>query len=103
MIIRYHHLMCIPRYTGKGYSEDFCENMEKIKNEIAESHYELTDKCDDICKHCPNNSGGICLDEDKVKRYDDKVKAALKNKQPLLPERICSDCKWFYICKDIEC
>ena len=30
--IRYHHLMCIPRYRGKGYSEAFCKSLEKIKN-----------------------------------------------------------------------
>ena len=29
--IRYHHLMCIPRYRGEGYSAEFCDNLQKIK------------------------------------------------------------------------
>lgn len=100
MKIRYHHLMCIPRYVGNGYSTEFCRNMERVKAAIEHNSYELTNGCDEICKCCPNNKDGICLDESKVKRYDEAVKDALKKEQPLLPERICSDCKWYYICKN---
>lgn len=94
--------MCIPRYVGEGYSKEFCENMAKIKAALAENNYELTDECDEICKCCPNNKGRRCLDEEKVNRYDKAVKDALKKEQPLQPERICSDCKWFYICKNLS-
>ena len=31
MNIRYHHLLCLPRFEGKGYSADFCKNMANVK------------------------------------------------------------------------
>ncbi|MDD7224175.1 MAG: DUF1284 domain-containing protein, partial [Lachnospiraceae bacterium] len=28
--LRPHHLLCTQGYSGKGYSDDFVENMDKI-------------------------------------------------------------------------
>lgn len=102
MKIRYHHLMCIPRYKGEGYSRDFCENLEKVKHNIKNNSFTLVDKCDDICLFCPNNINGRCADEDKVSRYDALVKEKLERGEVLSPESICSDCCWFDICKDMK-
>lgn len=41
--IRYHHLMCIPRYKGKGYSLEFCKNMERVKASLKNNNYILVD------------------------------------------------------------
>lgn len=90
--------MCIPRFENKGYSTDFCRNMQKIKELIKTEKYELTDKCDDICACCANSINGICKDEKKVARYDAAVKKALESGIKPLPENICTDCKWYYIC-----
>lgn len=66
--------------------------------------YTLVDTCDDICAVCPNNKGGVCVDEEKVKRYDNAVKKALADGKTPYPESICSDCHWYYICKEkTEC
>lgn len=97
--IRYHHLMCIPRYKGNGYSKDFCANLEKIKNEIENKNYILTDECDDICACCPNRKNSKCKSEQKVKAYDLAVKSALEKGKNPRPEEICSDCQWFNICR----
>lgn len=99
--IRYHHLLCIPRFTGKGYSEEFCSNLLKIKNKLKSRNYILTTECDDVCKCCPNNINGRCISEEKVSAYDEAVKSALENGKKPLPENICSDCEWYYICKDL--
>lgn len=99
--LRYHHLMCIPRYRGNGYSEEFCENLNRIKKELKNNHYTLVEECDDVCLSCPNNINGKCRDEEKVSRYDRMVKSALENNRAPLPKDICSDCSWFYICKNI--
>lgn len=98
--IRYHHLMCIPRYEGKGYSDAFCRNLEKVKAEIEKGDYILTDKCDEICKACPNKVLGTCITQKKVKRYDALVKAALEQGREPHPSDICTDCKWYDICKN---
>ena len=100
--IRYHHLMCIPRYRGKGYSEEFCKNLEKIKNSLKNDNYILVDTCDDLCVCCPNNIDGKCTDDNKVSKYDKLVIERLSQGKKLDPKEICSDCCWFSICKNIE-
>ncbi len=97
--IRYHHLMCIPRYRGEGYSAEFCDNLQKIKAGFRANDYELVDCCDDVCCFCPNNINGKCADEEKVALYDMRVKEKLERNEALLPEEICSDCCWFDLCK----
>lgn len=101
MKIRYHHLMCIPRFRGEGYSESFCENMQKLKALINTESYELVENCDDVCAYCPNNIGGICKDSDKVRQYDHKVKTAIEQGKTPEPKDICSDCKWYCICSKL--
>ena len=101
MKIRYHHLLCIPRFQGKGYSKEFCENLDKIKSSFSSESIELVSSCDDICGLCPNNMNGVCKNESKVMKYDAAVKNALKNGVKPNPEMICSDCEWFYICKEL--
>ena len=96
--IRYHHLMCIPRFRGEGYSAAFCRNMAEIQERIKHEHYELVDTADDICRYCPNLTDGICADEEKVNRYDGAVRKALDAGIDFTPHIICPDCKWFSIC-----
>ncbi len=103
MNIRYHHLMCIPRFKGKGYNEKFCVNMKKVQDYInGGGKFNFIEHCDDICAHCPNMAGEICKDEEQVKRYDALVKSAVENGETPLPENICKDCQWYSICKDIN-
>lgn len=94
--------MCIPRYQGNGYSEEFCKNLARVKQSIKNNTYILVEECDDICTACPNNNNGICADEEKVSKYDSLVKSALEQNKTPLPQSICSDCQWFYICKNID-
>lgn len=101
MRIRYHHLMCIPSFKGEGYSKKFCENLAKIKEAFESGDYSLVDGCDDVCKACPNNICGRCIDERKVSRYDALVKEAIDKNEAFSPKDICTDCKWYYICKEI--
>lgn len=100
--IRYHHLMCIPRYKGEGYSKEFCNNLAKVKSNIHADNYTLVDTCDDVCLFCPNNENGVCLDEKKVGGYDALVKEKLARGEALLPREICSDCCWFNLCDEIK-
>lgn len=100
--IRYHHLMCIPRYKGDGYSKEFCDNLAKVKASINADNYTLVDCCDDICLFCPNNKNGVCADEKKVSRYDALVKEKLAEGKEILTEEICSDCCWFDICREMK-
>jgi hypothetical protein len=45
---------------------------------------------------------GKCEEEEKVKSYDKKVKELISLGKKPTPKEVCSDCKWYYICKNIE-
>ena len=78
----------------------------------------LTDKCDVICRKCPDNINGMCLNEEKVSAIDrrcldelsldfgddiswnDLKKLAFENIincQKL--KEVCRDCQCNYLCK----
>ena len=102
MKLRYHHLMCIPRFKGEGYSKAFCDNLDNIKKSFENGDAQLVLECDDVCRCCPNNIGGVCCDEEKVIRYDRLVKECLEKGEKPQPQDICSDCRWYKICRYIE-
>lgn len=102
MKIRYHHLLCIPRFEGKGYSDDFCRKLAEISKDFNRAEYELVESCDDLCEVCPNNINGVCRDSEKVDRYDKAVRKSVEAGIIPLPHEICSDCSWYYICKNKE-
>lgn len=92
--IRPHHLNCMPRFAGKGYSKEFCENMQKIKARFhGGEEYVLVYEADDICSSCPNLVNGICRDEKKVAVFD-----RLSVSENRI-DKICADCQWYAICK----
>src|SRR5574344_2151191 len=75
--LRPHHLLCTQGYSGKGYSDDFVENMDKIvdylrNNEDAKIMLKFGD--DDLCSRCPNmDDKKLCRTEEKVRRFDEKT------------------------------
>ena len=90
MKLRVHHLFCSALYIGKGYSEDFCKNMNSIVRKLwAENlhedilhngHKEDDGKveliiCPDcICQECPNlTETGCSLDDNNVVSKDEKL------------------------------
>lgn len=118
-LIRPHHLLCTRFFKGRGYSDEFCNNMSKIIKGLKNAQIVLTASADCICKICPNNDCGSCKSIEKVKIYDDSVlklcsltadeeysyeqlynsvtnNIILKNKLHC----ICSDCEWYGICSE---
>lgn len=117
-LLRFHHLLCLPLFEGKGYSGDFSANMARIK-ERAESFEEVIEFIcgfDSICGDCPNKSEkGCLLNEDSTENIEDKDRyimellgvesgfaASYKNALSLALERIdgeefekiCGNCRW---------
>lgn len=111
--LRPHHGLCINFFEGKGYSQEFTENMtsviELLNSENPET--ELTTNHDIICCCCP------CTDcHDKALSYDLKVMEICgvsenirwKDFRKKVHEKIistgrlkevCGNCQWFYICE----
>lgn len=123
--IRPHHGMCFSFFRGKGYSGEFTENMQNLKEKLEENpEVILFCGADDVCARCPNNQAGRCINtdtglpSDKAETYDLQVLACLGlsegtqmrwedfaasvEKNILVPgkrEEICGDCQWNALCR----
>lgn len=118
--LRPHHGMCLAYFEGKGYSNDFTVNMQRML-EIFEkgTDVEMTVAGDEICKACPNLQDGSCLSADLVESYDRRVlkECGLQEKDNLTfrefvdkvqknilqsgkREEICGNCQWNEICSN---
>ena len=116
--LRPHHLLCTQGYSGKGYSDNFVENMTTITKRLQSNENVIIDivfSTDDICKYCPKMVGvDLCEDNDKVKRFDKKVidYFGIKEKSYIYKEiikiinsqmtismmnDICFECSWYAI------
>ena len=82
MRLRVHHLLCSALYAGKGYSEEFCENMQKVVRRLwgepgrkgIEEELKLIAEPDEICTACPNLSDNGCeLDDNRVVSKDEAL------------------------------
>jgi hypothetical protein len=121
MNLRGHHLLCIQRFRGRGYSPAFTANMAEIIAHLG-SHPDmsvrLTTSTDDICLSCPHLRDGACRDGSE----DAELKRAAQDRQTLevlglAPEaelpwaevlrrvgvaevegdprsKVCGDCQW---------
>ena len=107
--------MCMKRFVGRGYSEEFVSNMRRVISALkAGETFVLTDKADNICRACPYNTDGICRETDKVKRYDNAIKNVLNLeygkeykyndlcKTDISIKEICGDCEWAKLCEKIN-
>ena len=117
--LRAHHGLCLSFFKGFGYSDDFTENMYNVKRMLNSNPLiSITDEADIICVSCPNNKGGICISDTKVKEYDRKVmKFCNISKNEVLQFcdfektvynnilqkgkrcEICNNCEWDKICR----
>lgn len=119
LLLRFHHLLCLPLFEGKGYSDSFSLNMARIKEKAEGTDEELRFICDfdSICEGCPNKGEGDCLlNEEGKEKIGDKdryianllelktgfsagYKAALKIMTDKLDkkefEKICGECRWY--------
>ena len=124
MKIRPHHLLCIQKFTGHGYSQDFTAHMKSIVSELKENpntRITLVQSCDDICRMCPNHVNGVCTSLEKVAfmdsavlhicdfAYGDQVSwitAGGKAREQIFKtaefDHICACCQWFALCRSTE-
>ncbi|MCQ2417739.1 MAG: DUF1284 domain-containing protein [Oscillospiraceae bacterium] len=124
MNLRPHHLLCIQKYQGYGYSPAFTEHMNHITNLLKrtpETSVQLVSKCDDICTACPNCKARRCTEAQKTASLDQAVMTAChlayhqvyswKTLSQTADEmifqteqfqKICTCCEWYSLCKERE-
>lgn len=113
--LRPHHLLCFQGYIGKGYSEEFVENMNRIMEELSRENsiIKLVFSTDDICSRCPNKLWeNNCEDNKKIEemdrkvieyfkldektyKYDEIINSIYKIIDDGIMEDICSSCSWY--------
>lgn len=118
--IRPHHGLCIHFFRGKGYSQEFVENMTNVVKKLEENPtIHLVSGADVICGSCPNLSAEhLCSSLDKVANYDEKVlelcglsgnsslsweEFATSVREHILEKglrtQVCGHCQWTDICQ----
>ena len=126
MKLRPHHLLCTQGYSGKGYSIEFVEHMNKIVAQLRDANpteIEITFGTDDICVACPHKvEEDLCDSQEKVNLFDQKVieffnlqptkyiyqdliKEIDENMTEEMMDIICGVCSWYSIsaCKRNVC
>lgn len=120
MRLRPHHLLCLQKYTGHGYSEEFVCRMDIVTDRLKNNPdilMELVEGRDMLCEACPNMSGSVCSSNEKVLSIDKNVLMACElaygvtdswDKLSKLAEGIvldtaqfeiiCGDCQWYDMC-----
>lgn len=116
--IRAHHGLCIRFFQSEGYSDDFTKNMTTVIEKLQDNPLvTIVKSIDVICAKCPRNHHNLCLDSDKVCRYDkmvlnfcnlqENVDLRWYDYQKMITEEImekgkfsiiCNDCHWRSIC-----
>lgn len=73
--LRPHHGLCIQFFQGKGYSQEFVENMQEIVSTLQKNPtIQLVSGADSVCRCCPNRVGvSDCNSQEKVTAYDNAV------------------------------
>ena len=124
MLLRPHHLLCMQKFTGHGYSPAFTAHLRGLLqnlNQHPEAEITLICGCDDLCTACPHNQNGICVSAEKVSALDAGVlqAAALSERicgtwsaltetarsRILLTDAfhsICACCEWYPLCRQTE-
>jgi hypothetical protein len=120
--LRPHHGMCIPFFSGHGYSGEFVESLSRIRERLDSSPEQkvvLWNGTDRVCAACPENQNGVCRSAEKVSSYDkkclqacgltfgevlswDRFRSLVKQRillQPSVRTGICSDCLWNSLCR----
>ncbi|MBR5371292.1 MAG: DUF1284 domain-containing protein [Oscillospiraceae bacterium] len=121
MELRPHHLLCIQKFTGHGYSPAFTAHMTALTASLRQSPAQsvtLICGADVLCAKCPHNRKGVCDSAEKVAALDAAVletvgsmsgtwdtlsKAA--REQILRTDKfhqICGTCQWYALCRSTE-
>jgi len=80
--LRPHHLICILCFKGKGYNQEFTENLWRIYRALNKNasacQINIVQGVDDVCAKCPVQKSACCKHEEKVTKIDNAYSTALQ-------------------------
>lgn len=121
--LRAHHLLCVLKYQGKGYSSEFVSNLDRIWHEIrrrAHDRVEPRTVADSICGSCPHladpQESTSCRFHASISLRDSRLLSAmgweegtivslaetletLRQRHAELLETVCCGCDWLELCR----
>ena len=119
--LRAHHILCFHGYSGRGYNEEFINNMNGLKElflDEPQTIIQIVSSPDYVCESCPNLSDKGCFEDnepDQEKRIHNRdlavmscleisegevmsVKDAFERAEKVISSdklrEICHDCPW---------
>ena len=118
--LRPHHALCLRHFVGKGYSEEFVNNMSALYARLNSGERQMVQIIlhrDSLCIACPHDVDYACESEEKVRQLDAAVAEAcnLRSGQWLswqelcelidtrvmpngaMPD-VCRICEWYDLC-----
>lgn len=73
IVIRAHHLACIPRFYSGGYTRDFADNMKEICLHIRKNPKVkikvIVGELDHLCDKCPHRFEDGCVQSKKIGKW----------------------------------
>lgn len=84
MEFRPHHFLCTVGFMGKGYSNAFVANYQRLADELRRAPggdrraIQVAAQTDSICGPCPNRAGTLCQTQEKIDRLDAAHAAVLQ-------------------------
>ncbi len=119
--LRPHHLLCLQKFTGRGYDAAFTKHMNEVVRRLRaapDTKVLLTEGADELCLLCPMRRDGVCLSQEKVRAMDEGVlrllglscgeacdwqrlraMTAARIFETGYNETICSRCQWKQLCR----
>ncbi len=115
--LRPHHLLCVHKWRGFGYDENFSTNFQEISDRLGSGEQvQIVRGRDDICEKCPRAEGDPdCRAADAIDaRVSDRLGLDVGSSRPpadILPAasaltvsadltQICRSCPWLGLCAD---
>lgn len=122
--LRPHHALCLRHFVGKGYSQEFVQNMTALHERLNGGNRQMVQIImhrDSVCVACPHDVDFACESEEKVQRLDRAVADAcgLRSGQwiswqelcQLIDDRVmpggrmpdvCEICEWYSLCRGLH-
>jgi hypothetical protein len=123
---RPHHFLCTLCFKGKGYSNAFVKNYQRLVSMLKtdagdDAAIQVVFEADIICSPCPHKRGTGCQTQDKINLLDQKHAEALGlNENEIITwgeakrriqekislekfNQICAACEWkkYGICESV--
>ena len=85
--LRFHHLLCLPLFQGKGYSDGFSVNMQSMKDRLESEDTAVRFVCSEVCRLSE-------IECHSVENYRSALTRLRSKMDKKAFDILCSECRW---------